>query len=241
MRTFLQRLYYYYFYTMFALSFLALYPLCRYYLLRPRYHRKAHKLRRFWARLLMRLTFMRYEVVLPEGPVDFEKTYIICSNHSSEMDIVLSNAAIPLYMGFLAKAELSKIPLLNIFFRTIDIEVDRGSGEASATAYRKSVKALQEGKSLMIFPEGGILSGAPALQPFKEGAFSMAVRQKIPLLPVSMPDSWKVLPDEKKLAKAGKIRIILHKPIETEGLGSGDVPALKERVFNIINQDIQQR
>jgi 1-acyl-sn-glycerol-3-phosphate acyltransferase len=167
--------------------------------------------------------------------------YVYTANHTSPIDILVIMAAFPGYFAFMAKAEMEKIPLFGMFFRTIDIAVDRSSRMKSATSYKKSIEALNSGKGLVIFPEGGILGTIPILQEFKDGAFDLAIRQKIAVLPFTFPDNWKLMPDdERKIGKPGKIRIILHKPIETAGLTKEDVPAVRDKVFKIIEADMKK-
>jgi 1-acyl-sn-glycerol-3-phosphate acyltransferase len=143
-------------------------------------------------------------------------------------------------MGFLAKAELSDIPLLRIFFKTIDIEVERDRAEGGAKSYKLSVKALRSGKSLVIFPEGGIHGNPTEVNFFKEGAFRLAFRQKVPILPVGLPDTFKHLPDLQKTGKPGRIHVILHDPIETVGLTDADIPKLMVDIRAMLQKDVDE-
>ena len=104
----------------------------------------------------------------------------------------------------------------------------------SAASYKRSLKALQEGRSLVIFPEGGIFGNPLKLDEFKDGAFQLAVRQNIPILPIVMPDNRHIFPDGKGLAKAGKIRLILHQPVEA----GDDAEKLKREVYRILQEDL---
>ena len=138
----------------------------------------------------------------------------------------------------MAKAELSDIPLFGLFFKTIDIEVDRQSGEGGASAYRKAVRALEAGYNLVIFPEGGIHPDPYHVKPFKNGAFQLAIRQKTDIQPVSLPDNFKILPDGGKIAKTGKIRIILHEPLIASDVSVTELGILKDKLFGIIQNDL---
>lgn len=240
MKRLLKRLYYYYFFFCFISIFLLFFPLAYFYLKDPRKHRKAQKIRRVWAKMILFFVGVRYKVYGREK-VDFNRTYVYTGNHTSPLDILLILANFPAYFGFMAKVEVSRIPLFGMFFRTIDLSVDRSSREKSALSYKKSIEALKGGKGLVIFPEGGILGTIPILQPFKDGAFDLAVRQQVAILPFTFPDNWKLIPDDgKKLGKPGKIRIILHKPLETAHLTKEDVGALRDQVFEIISEDMRK-
>src|SRR5690606_7735511 len=97
-----------------------------------------------------------------------------CANHTSFLDIPVVAVAIPGMFHFMAKHELSKIPLFGLFFRTIDIAVPRGNHRGSHKAYQLAAQKINQGGSIMVFPEGGILPNAPKLKAFKSGAFRLA-------------------------------------------------------------------
>ncbi|MGZ5244744.1 MAG: lysophospholipid acyltransferase family protein [Bacteroidia bacterium] len=238
---FFQRLYYFYFYALLAVLFVLLYPAFVFLLKDPKNHPKAHKVRKFGCRALLFLTGIRYKIE-KQGDIDFSQTYIITPNHTSNLDIFVLLAALPGYFCFMGKAELVAIPLFGISFKKgLDIEVERGSTENSALAYKRTVTALRNHKSVVIFPEGGIFPDPYYLNPFKEGAFRIAIRQKTPVLPIVLPDNHKLLPDEEKRAKAGKIRIILHNPIDTSSLKDSDSEVLKNQVYQLIAKDISRK
>jgi len=138
----------------------------------------------------------------------------------------------------MAKSELSDIPLFGLFFKTIDIEVDRQSGEGGARSYRKAVKALHNNYNVVIFPEGGIHPDPQQIKPFKDGAFQLAIRQKTGIIPVGLPDNYKILPDEAKIAKPGKIRIILHESLQTPDVTIKGIEGLKQSLFDILQKDL---
>jgi 1-acyl-sn-glycerol-3-phosphate acyltransferase len=235
---FFQRLYYFYFYALLAVLFVLMYPAFVFLMKDPKNHPKAHKVRKFGCRVLLFLAGIRYKIE-KQDDIDFSKTYIITPNHTSNLDIFVLLAALPGYFCFMGKAELASIPLFRISFKQgLDIEVERDSTENSALAYKRTVTALRSQKSVVIFPEAGIFPNPRILHPFKEGAFRIAIRQKTPILPIVMPDNYKCLPDEEKRAKPGKIRIILHNPIETASLKDTDSENLKEEIYQLIAKDI---
>jgi len=236
MKRFIEHSWYYYFIGVFAISFIVLYPVQWLLLQKPKWYPAAHRYRSLWARLLLFLWFVKYQLYgsqyLPDKPV------IICSNHSSYLDILVTLAIFPKRTCFMAKAELSDIPLFGLFFKTIDIEVDRDAGESGARAYRKAVRALNDGYNVVIFPEGGIHPGPQQIKPFKDGAFQLAVRHGTPILPVGFPDNYKILPDVGKIAKPGKIRLILHEPLQTVNVNIKEIEGLKENLFHILQKDL---
>src|SRR5262249_53448228 len=154
------------------LSFERLYPL-------------AHATRRFWGGILQILCLQWWRVTYTTK-INFRKQhFILCSNHSSYLDIPMMCLTIPGYFNYMAKAELAKVPLFGRFFRTIDISVNRKSVRDSYRAYELAKQHLAKGASIVIFPEGTISTQAPVMKKFKAGAFKIALELGIPVLPIT--------------------------------------------------------
>ena len=81
----------------------------------------------------------------------------------------------------MAKKELEEIPVFGIWFRTIDIAVDRKNARKAAEAYKKATRFFESGRSLVIFPEGTISNQVPKMIKFKDGPFRMAIEKQIDL------------------------------------------------------------
>ena len=101
---------------------------------------------------------------------------------------------------------------------------------------------LEEIKSLIIFPEGGILTkNPPHMTPFKDGAFRVAIEKQIAIVPVTIPSNWIILPDQEPLLlQWGIMSVIFHEPIITTGMSLKDVDALKETAYSIINAELKK-
>lgn len=178
-----------------------------------------------------------------ETPVDWSRTYIICGNHTSNLDVSAMTMATKNNICFIGKEELLSNLVLGFFFRTIDITVNRESKMSSFRAFKLAAERLQSGVSVVIFPEATIPDDfPPTLHSFKNGAFRLAIELKIPILPVSSIDTWKVLWDSglEHGSKPGICNIFVHKPIETGHLTLDDADALRDEVHSIIQQKLQQ-
>jgi 1-acyl-sn-glycerol-3-phosphate acyltransferase len=105
-----------------------------------------------------------------------------------------------------------------------------------------SMKAIDEGKSLVIYPEGGIVTPhPPTMVPFKDGAFRTAIEKQIPIVPVTIPNNWKILPDRNPLRLLhGKVKVVFHEPIETKGLTLENLKEVKEKVYSIIDTELRK-
>jgi 1-acyl-sn-glycerol-3-phosphate acyltransferase len=194
-----------------------------------------------WAWLIFFFTGLRYSVFIEEK-LNPKRNYIFCPNHFSYLDIPMSAVAVKRNWRFMAKTELNTIPLLKIFFRTVDISVDRDKARKSFNAVLEARASLQHGYNLVVYPEGTIGYHPPQLLPFKNGPFRLAIETQKPVVPVTFPDNWQLLSvDGYKLkGKPGLSRIIIHKPIETAGLTMIDVSALRQKVHDIILSELKK-
>ncbi|GAA4088094.1 hypothetical protein GCM10022392_06580 [Mucilaginibacter panaciglaebae] len=177
-----------------------------------------------------------------EAPIDWNRTYIICPNHTSNLDITAMTILVRNNQhSFMGKEELLNNFITRLFFKTVDIPVNRKSKMSSYRAFKKASEALAEGTSVIIFPEGRIPHQyPPQLHEFKNGPFRMAIELKIPIIPVSSPDTWQVLWDTglKYGSKPGICHIFVHKPVETAGLTDDDADELRDRVHAIIQNKL---
>jgi 1-acyl-sn-glycerol-3-phosphate acyltransferase len=223
------------------ISFLILYPIILYGLYKPTRYPFGHKVRRFWGSFLLFMGFIRVKQIIEE-PFDYNKPYIICPNHTSQLDIVTLTVKLnQLDFSFMAKKELEEIPLFGIWFRTIDIAVDRKNVRKAAEAYIKATRFFDSNRSLVIFPEGTISNQVPKLIKFKDGPFRLAIEKQIDILPVTIIGNNIVLPDQGVLeGKPGKTYQIIHKPISTKGLTLENTEELKNQVYNIINSKLAE-
>jgi 1-acyl-sn-glycerol-3-phosphate acyltransferase len=185
--------------------------------------------------------FIPYEID-DRGKLDRKRKYIFCANHFSYLDIPTMGLN-PVNAIFVGKNDMEKVPLFGFMYRRLHITVNRENFRSRGNTMIASMKAIDEGKSLVIFPEGGMLTQqAPQMIPFKDGAFRTAIEKQIPIVPVTIPFNWKILPDQKQLRlHRGKVKIIFHEPIETGGMKLDDVSRLKAKTLQIIDAELKQQ
>ena len=224
----------------FAISFLMLYPLFLILLSNEKRYAAANDLRRFWGRIIFIFSGIIWKVQF-EQKLDKNKTYIFCPNHFSYLDIPMFVICFNGNFRYMAKMELDNIPLFNIFFRTVDIPVNRGNYRESHKSLLIAQESLKKGMSLVIFPEGTIGPNPPQLLNFKNGPFRLAIENEIAIVPITFPDNWKLLHVEKKFwGRPGIARAIVHAPIETKGMQLTQQNELRERVYNIISDTLKK-
>lgn len=223
------------------ITFLPLFPLFYLYLSNPKWYYKAFELKRFWARLI-KLNVGLSTNVISAHPLDCNKAYVFCPNHSSILDIVTSYRSIPCYFHFIGKAELKKVPLFKIFFKDMNIAVKRDSIISSHRAFIRAAQDLDKNISVVIFPEAAIHDCTPRLAEFKNGAFKLAIDKQVPVVPISYLNNFELLPDidRKYGGKPGTSKVVIHDPIETTGLTSEDIVSLKNKVYQILDSSLQE-
>ena len=220
----------------FCLLYLPLY----YYSRKPLRYRMFNKYRRLLGFLSSAGAgiFYRYSF---EEQIDWSRPYIICPNHTSNLDITAVTLMAKGNFAFMGKQELLDNFVTALFFKTIDIPVNRESKINSFRAFKRAEEYLKQGMSVVIFPEGKIADEfPPRLHTFKNGPFRLAVEQQLPIIPVTLKNVWKKMWDDgsKLGSRPGICDIRVHKPIETAGLTLDDVDLLREKVYLIIQQEL---
>ena len=142
----------------------------------------------------------------------------------------------------MAKFELNKAPLFKIFFKNMQISVNRGSRTASHKALARAGEELDAGHSVFIFPEGTISSDGKLI-PFKNGPFKLAIERQVPILPISFVNNWKLLQNGgffKSYGRPGISTIVIHKLIETTGLKEENIVDLRAQVYALIDGTLKK-
>lgn len=197
-------------------------------------------LNRIWARLLFIFIAIPFKVER-RAKLDSNKRYIFCSNHFSYLDIP-TLGLVPHNTIFVGKTGIEKLPLFGYMYGKLHITVDRSKLKSRYTSVKKSLEAIDEGKSLVIFPEGGIITlKDPVMSRFKDGAFRIAIEKQIAIVPVTIPFNWIILPPDQFLLRWHPLKVIVHEPLETKDLTVDDIDSLKQRLFTIIDEELNRQ
>ena len=217
-----------------------MYPLLYLFSRKQTNYKYMNKLRRAWGFLSSACVGIFYRFSY-EVPFDRAKPYIICPNHVSNMDISAMSVLVKSDCSFMGKEELLQGIVTGLFFRTVDIPVNRESKMSSYRAFKKAIEKLRQGVTIIIFPEGGIAEDyPPKLQEFKNGPFRLAIESAVPIVPVTMLNTWQVLWDTgtKYGSRPGICDIFVHKPFETAHLALDDADTLRDEVHEMIRKQI---
>ncbi|MEW6350652.1 MAG: lysophospholipid acyltransferase family protein [Thermodesulfobacteriota bacterium] len=170
------------------------------------------------------------------GAEHFEKgrSYILVPNHQSNADIIALLESIPVPFHWVVKESLLKIPLFGPSVAASGaISVNRSDSRQAVEQLRKGSNKLRDGWSILIYPEGTRTADGN-LQPFKKGAFRMAISTGIPLLPITVNGAFKILPKHTLNVRGGHVTITVSAPIQTEGLTEDALPELMEKTRQAI-------
>ena len=227
----------------FLITLLFFYPFFLILLSREKWFGSAFSLMRFWAKLLCYSVGVFPKLNYEIDPDQIPSPCVFVSNHCSYLDIILIYISIPTYFVCVGKQELDKSPLFRLFFKRMNILVNRKSNVDSHRAYLQAGEKIDKGQSIFIFPEATI-SSSGTLIPFKNGAFKLAIDKQVPIVPLVFPDNWKLLQNGGFLTAHGKpgiARAFIHKAVETKGMTNADLFPLREKIKNIILESLTEK
>ncbi|MFT5883805.1 MAG: 1-acyl-sn-glycerol-3-phosphate acyltransferase [Arcticibacterium sp.] len=144
------------------------------------------------------------------------------------------------HFAFVGKSSVTKIPWFGYMFDQLHIAVNRSDKNSRVTTMKRGIRALKEGRSVFIMPEGGIASEQiPKMhQPFKDGPFVMAIENQVPIVPISLVNLYKINPVS--LFRWSIPKVIINKAIDTRNLTLKDKENLKKQVYDVIQGDLDE-
>ncbi len=189
--------------------------------------RRTHPVSVAWARTNLRMVRSRVEVTGQER-LDPAQPYVLMANHRSHMDIWAMFDAVPLQIRWVMKQELRRIPIFGVACeRAGYIYVQRGNSDSARQSMALAAERIAAGTTVVFFPEG-TRSKNGALGPFKTGGFRLALQAQVPILPVSIRGTERMLPRGRWRYHPGVARVAIGAPIPTAGRSLEDLSALME-------------
>lgn len=161
------------------------------------------------------------------------------ANHTSMTDIMLMLYVTKNPFVFVGKKELAKIPLFGFFYKRTCILVDRKNPKSRREVFTRAQNKLNQGLSVCIFPEGGVPDDENVmLDTFKDGAFRLAIEHQIAIAPMTFHDNKKRFSYTFFSGSPGKMRVKVHKTIETLGLSLDDKRMLNQKTRAVIENEL---
>lgn len=165
------------------------------------------------------------------------KARVVVANHASWFDVFALAAVLPIPFYFVAKKELEAIPFFGPAWKAAGhVSIDRSNRQSAlASLQRAGERVRRDGGTVVIFPEG-TRSHDGQLQPFKRGAFVLAVEAALPVVPVAVVGSREVMPAGEWRIRRGQIVLRCGAPIATAEYDAQSVDRLSERVRHALQR-----
>jgi len=158
------------------------------------------------------------------------RKFIIMSNHQSQLDIPCLGKAADRVLGFVAKRELLRVPLLNFWMRRIGcVFIDRTDKRGAHAALEKAARDMGE-TPLVVFPEG-TRSKDGKLLPFKLGGTRLALLSQAVIVPVRIEGSRDAVENRRPGARRIPVRVTVFPPFDTQGLGDGKAAQIRIKEY----------
>ena len=186
-----------------------------------------------WAWLVLKVCGVRVAVRGRENATPGQR-YVILSNHQSHFDIPALVTSLGVPYRWVIKQELRGIPLFgHALAASRNIFIDRSDGTRAMETIQRGVTQLPEGTGVLFFPEG-TRSWTDEMLPFKKGAFIAARDSGLPILPVTVNGSRRLLPKGSAVFHSGTIEVIIHSPIPSAESETGPLDELMEHTRRVI-------
>lgn len=194
-----------------------------------------------WADVWFPLVFIFHKNIFVEE-VKKDQSYIFVSNHISYLDAALIPKTFRHPLRPLGKIEMAKIPVFGFIYKNAIVTVDRSSATNRANSVRILKSILAKGISILVFPEGTFNTTHQPLKEFYDGAFRIAIETQTPIKPVLFLNAYDRMNYKSIFSLSpGKSCSVFLPAISVEGFTLKDVGMLKEKVFDVMQEELKRR
>jgi 1-acyl-sn-glycerol-3-phosphate acyltransferase len=191
--------------------------------------RRLHWFSYAWSWLIMKSIFSPVKVTGLDK-IDTSKPHVYAINHASALDIPVLYVNLPFQFRIAFKKELLAYPIVGWQLkRSGQICIDQQNPARSVGSIRTALKGLQAGMPLVIFPEGGRTDNGQ-IKPFLPGAFFLAIKAQVDIVPVALVGTYELLPMDTYHIKCRPLEMRVGQPISTAGLTMRDLEVVSVRV-----------
>jgi 1-acyl-sn-glycerol-3-phosphate acyltransferase len=191
--------------------------------------RVMHGFARVWSWLIMKSILCPVKVTGLDK-IDTSKPHVYAVNHASALDIPVLYVDLPFQFRIAFKKELLSYPVIGWHLkRSGQVCIDQQNPAHSISSIRAALKGLKAGLPLVIFPEGGRTPDGE-IKPFLQGAFFLAIKAQVDIVPVALVGTYELLPMNTYHIKSRPLEMRVGNPIHTAGLTMRDLGTLSEKV-----------
>jgi 1-acyl-sn-glycerol-3-phosphate acyltransferase len=200
--------------------------------------KRVYGISRLWAWAILRIGGVSFKVH-GLNHLSAKQPYVFMVNHQSNIDIPVLVQALPGFqLRWIAKKELLWVPFFGwAMWAAKHIAVDRSDRSDALAVLAKARRQMDHGISIVVFPEG-TRSSDGRLLPFKRGGFLLAVKTKMPIVPVTINGTGKILPKGDWRTRRGEIEITVGTPISMENYRPGTIRQLAAEVHRRVAQQL---
>ncbi|MEN8906733.1 MAG: lysophospholipid acyltransferase family protein [Clostridiales bacterium] len=196
-----------------------------------------HSMASKWSQSLLKLAGAKIKVIGVEN-IPVNKSVLFVSNHQGSFDIPILLGCIDKPKSFVAKIEMLKMPLINKWMKHMNcVFLDRKDIRQSLRVMNEASKYLKNGYSMIVFPEGTRSKGKK-MGEFKAGSLKIASKAKVPIIPITVKGSYKLLEQNGFKIKPADVEVVISEPIETLNLNKTEFNLLNEKVYSIIKSKL---
>jgi 1-acyl-sn-glycerol-3-phosphate acyltransferase len=191
--------------------------------------RMQHAFARLWSQLIMK-TILSPVTVTGLEQIDTSAAKVYAVNHASALDIPVLYVNLPFQFRILFKSELLSYPFVGWHLtRSGQVCINQQNPSGSVGSIRSAVKSLKAGMPLVVFPEGGRTPDGE-IKPFMPGAFFLAIRAQVDIVPIALVGTFELLPMNTYHIKCRPLEMRVGKPISTAGRSLRDMDAISSEV-----------
>ncbi len=172
----------------------------------------AHKIARLWCRLLCEWNGIRVDISGLDN-ILHDRPQIFVANHQSYFDIFALSGYLPVQLRWVAKSSLFRIPFIGWSMKAAGyVNVNREDRKKAYQAFLETIEKIKSGYSVVVFPEG-TRSEDETVGPFKKGSHLLAVRSHVPMVPVTIVGSGKIIRKGSAIIRPGPVRLVISPPL----------------------------
>ncbi|RKX94377.1 MAG: 1-acyl-sn-glycerol-3-phosphate acyltransferase [Spirochaetes bacterium] len=195
------------------------------------------KLSRAYFGFLIKVSGSTLQVEGAENLPEEGGSICLVSNHQSYFDILIIEAATPFLVGFVAKKELTRLPILSTWMKVLGcVPIDRKSPRSAVEAINKGVESIKNGNPLVLFPEG-TRSRGQKMNRIKPGSLKLAIKSGAVIIPITINHSYRIYEENSRVC-AADVLVIIHKAIDTKLEENSDSHKLAEKLQQVIESGL---
>ncbi len=201
------------------------------------FFKNANQIAQEWSNNYLKIAKMDVEVIGKENIIN-DRAVLFVSNHQSNFDTAVYLNMLGVPVAYIAKKQLSNIPILSRMMKNMSsMFIDRKDIKNSAQTMIEAMELLRKGFSVFVYPEG-TRGNSPEMAEFPSTAIKIAVKTGVPIVPFTISGTYDAMEGNNNIIKPTKVKVVVHKPIETSELTAEQKKSLHKEVHELIKSEL---